>query len=294
MNWTSAEEYCEELNGRLIVLDSQEKLDNLTSHDQYKANYMDEERYWTGMRFNDSVRCDLTKDSNPWVYTGWGRWENEDNEPNWCPRQQCVKLGLNLMSSALCKSRYRVLCETEMVHTTAVQDQTITSSTELVEVNDTRSTDTSTDFSISEPEPSYTVSIATSRTEADMTSYDPTTSVMSAITTGAALVPFTAENHTCGRCCSSQNVTSRTLDQYELEESIAALRAQLTVNKTELSAYKRKLISVYDSRPSSVVMGSVACAILVTVIGVIVLPDVLALGLFMCRRLQTQHKILII
>ncbi|XP_033726356.1 uncharacterized protein LOC117315984 [Pecten maximus] len=65
MNWTSAEEYCEELNGRLIVLDSQEKLDNLTSHDQYKAQYLDEERYWTGMRFNDSVRCDLTKDYNP-------------------------------------------------------------------------------------------------------------------------------------------------------------------------------------------------------------------------------------
>ncbi|XP_033726034.1 cell wall protein IFF11-like [Pecten maximus] len=195
-----------------------------------------------------------------------------------------------MMRTAFCNRVYKAICEREMVHTAITHDQS-TTSTELLEVNSVTSSITS-----SKPEhhTAPTTLLTTTSTPEEDVSRSTDSSTMSAISTTVALVTSELENDTCRKCCSSQEVNSRELSKTELEDWIATLRFQLAVNKTRLSVQRRKLISVYDSRPGSVAMGGVACTLLVTVIGVIVVPDILALWKFVRNLYSTQQKTLVV
>ncbi|XP_021340139.1 cell wall protein DAN4-like [Mizuhopecten yessoensis] len=108
------------------------------------------------------------------------------------------------------------------------------------------------------------------------------TAVLSTLSTATTLFPSAVVNDNCSKCCF-KSIKTRNLDQQERDEIKHALKVQLAVNKTNLSIQKRKLISVYDSRPSSVAMGGLACVVLAAVVGVIVVPDVITLGEFVYK-----------
>ncbi|XP_069136743.1 uncharacterized protein [Argopecten irradians] len=63
----------------------------------------------------------------------------------------------------------------------------------------------------------------------------------------------------------------------ELQTAIAAMKKKLTVLKSNTSMSRRKLISVYDARPSSVIIGSSGCVIIIFILCLIVIPDILHL-----------------
>ncbi|XP_021376271.1 uncharacterized protein LOC110465033 [Mizuhopecten yessoensis] len=222
--WEDARKYCQTKNGRLIVLDSQEKWNFYNTHDKYKSNNLSAGWYWTGLRFDDTVQCHTTGDMTTWVYDGWARWSNSVSEPNACPWDRCIRLQNNWMWTSKCKMRCKAICEIGWI--------------------------------------------------------DPMRS-----TTIEPIFETTASgtNDTCDTCCFNANY-SRKLDQHEREQIQHSLRVQLAVNKTDLSAQRRKLISVYDSRPSSVAVGGLACVILAAIVGVIVVPDIICLGRYMFKQ----------
>ncbi|XP_033726355.1 uncharacterized protein LOC117315983 [Pecten maximus] len=242
---------------------------------------------WIGMRFNDSFSCKMKDKAKQWKFDGWGRWGrwNDLNvEPNGCPDKRCVRLRYNAMFTSWCSSLYQALCETDVSQTTSILTTTFshTRAYTIEGVNE-ESVNSSTHFTISETtEASVDTMIPTTEAES-VTSSDLTT-----ISTSMTLVTSGVETDTCAKCCTVKNFTK--LDQFELEESLHELRSQLAVNKTKLSVQRRKLISVYDPRPSSVVMGGVACSILAVIVGVIVLPDAVVSVRFVYTRFDRVHK----
>ncbi|XP_021356392.1 mucin-3A-like [Mizuhopecten yessoensis] len=122
----------------------------------------------------------------------------------------------------------------------------------------------------------------------------PTAGAIAVVPTMSTNVVPTAYNNTlvdgiCEECCVKNNKSNQ-LSHEELKSVIKELKSQLAVNKNNLSTNRRKLISVYDSRPSSVAMGGVAIAIMIVIPGIIVIPDMVNLGRFFYRR---QNKLLI-
>ncbi|XP_060080197.1 uncharacterized protein LOC132559584 [Ylistrum balloti] len=99
------------------------------------------------------------------------------------------------------------------------------------------------------------------------------------------------DRNKCKICCLPRNLT-RHLDLRELEEIKHMLKVQLTLNKTSLSSHQRKLISVYDSRPTSKAMGALACVILAAAVGIIIVPDILSLVGFVYKSFRTQCETL--
>ncbi|XP_033725326.1 mucin-2-like [Pecten maximus] len=91
--------------------------------------------------------------------------------------------------------------------------------------------------------------------------------------------------NTCDKCCIKVNST---LTEHEIEMKQNLLKVQLAVNKTNLSSHRRKLISVYDSRPSSLAMGIVACAILVSVGVFIIIMDAITMYRLMYKRFMNR------
>ncbi|XP_033724885.1 pneumococcal serine-rich repeat protein-like [Pecten maximus] len=454
MNWESARVYCEERNGLLINLDSQEKWDYFTAHDQYRESHVFARRFWIGVRFSDDSTCNGTGEYRSWVFDGWGRWFGENSEPYDCPHFRCVQLIYGWMMTFSCSDQSRALCEIELLNatetsktthaqyiytisqtegegtesappityrksesevslpvstTTCTPGRTIfgsmdssillgtikpgssssvsttastsgrtivgsmdsstyfgtlkpvasssvptTASTPGINIvgsmdsstdfgtlkhvasslasttastswrtivgsmdsstdfgtlkpvasslasttastsgiNIVGSMDSSSDLSTSEPDASSVSSMLLTVAEGSVTSSVPKPSTLTPSMT--SLTPSDEEeNTTCGKCCSRE-IKPRTFDQGEVEEILRMLKTELAVNKTNLSSQRRKLISVYDSRPSSAAMGGLACSILATLVGVIVVPDAVALGRFVYKRFNTQHKTLII
>ncbi|XP_021356394.1 mucin-3A-like [Mizuhopecten yessoensis] len=175
--------------------------------------------------------------------------------------------------------------------------RTTTQSTHSDEVtSDVRTTTQSTHSD----EVTSDVKTTTQSTHSDEVTSDVKTTTQSTHSAGAtAVVPTmstnvvpTAYNNTlvdgsCEECCVKNN-KSRQLSHEELKSVIKELKSQLAVNKNNLSTNRRKLISVYDSRPSSVAMGGVAIAIMIVIPGIIVIPDMVNLVRFMYRR-QKKH-----
>ncbi|XP_069103215.1 serine-rich adhesin for platelets-like [Argopecten irradians] len=325
MNWTEATDYCYERNGRLIVLDSQKKWEAFTSHAQYNEFKLSEGVYWMGMRFNDSFNCTHDGYSSLWLYNGWsrwGRWNDFYVEPDGCKKQECVQLRDNMLFSDLCYLVFRALCEADTSRGISVPEQMTTDppSSSKTPRFGAESTDVSTSApkagvssgptSTFQPSEMSSVSASTSTSKPDVSPVstslssreeEPTSSAFSTSTlemietsdttnspTTTAQITARLTNTTCSRCCPLDNRTKNY--QFDIERSLRMLRRQLAVNRTDLSARKRKLISVYDSRPSSVAMGGVACVLLATVATVIVIPDAFALCRYVYRR-YWSHRI---
>ena len=63
------------------------------------------------------------------------------------------------------------------------------------------------------------------------------------------------------------------VSKQEVEESLSRLRLELLLEIKSLNSYRRKKTSVSDKRASSIVMGTVAVIVLVTVCSLIVIAD---------------------
>ncbi|XP_033741962.1 uncharacterized protein LOC117328538 [Pecten maximus] len=91
--------------------------------------------------------------------------------------------------------------------------------------------------------------------------------------------PFNSTTVLRNNCFVRRNKIKH-LSLEELNYAVLELKTLLAVNKTKLSSYRCKHISVYDPRLSSVAMGGVAIAILTAIIGMILIPDMVDLARF--------------
>ncbi|XP_033726212.1 uncharacterized protein LOC117315903 [Pecten maximus] len=254
------------------------------------------------MRFNDTFPCKRKGTANQWIYSGWGRWGRWNilnEEPEGCPVQECVIIYNNEMFTWWCYVLLQALCETGVFHAsiqTTDSDQTTTSSEEDEDFVDwsTVATMTSSEKDGDFVDWATVATMTSSEKDGDFVDWStvatmtPTTSTSSAISATKSLVDSDVENGICAKCCSNKKHPS--LDQDELDDMLLVLRVQLVVNKAKLSANRRKLISVYDTRPSSVAMGCMAGAILVTVVGIIVIPDAISLCRFVFKLFKSRRK----
>ncbi|XP_069133248.1 uncharacterized protein DDB_G0290587-like [Argopecten irradians] len=87
----------------------------------------------------------------------------------------------------------------------------------------------------------------------------------------------------CVCACSIKNVTALTTE--ELQQKLAQLRKELTVNYTELSSYFRKLNSMPDSRPSAQGIGIIGVGLIALFIFFIIFLDLQ----FLVRTAQTMR-----
>lgn len=71
------------------------------------------------------------------------------------------------------------------------------------------------------------------------------------------------------------NLTKKELEVY-LEEEIANLRGNLTIDPKGTSAFKNTKISAPDSRPSSAAVGALGIILLTVIFGLILISDVLS------------------
>ncbi|XP_069102648.1 uncharacterized protein [Argopecten irradians] len=98
------------------------------------------------------------------------------------------------------------------------------------------------------------------------------------------IIPKVNVSYTCEELCYTNRSHP---SQTELRAMMEELTLELAINKTTLSSRRRQYISVYDSRPTSVAMGGVAVAFLITCLCVIAVPDIISL----VRYLQTVKVI---
>ncbi|XP_033735086.1 uncharacterized protein LOC117323761 [Pecten maximus] len=94
-------------------------------------------------------------------------------------------------------------------------------------------------------------------------------------------------NMSC-ECCVRNRTNITQLSRAELQDAITQLRAQLSVSKIDTSVNLRKRISVYESRPSSMAIGGMACVIIGAVIGCIVLPDFIMMCTFLYKLVKSR------
>ncbi|XP_061195952.1 uncharacterized protein LOC133204224 [Saccostrea echinata] len=84
--------------------------------------------------------------------------------------------------------------------------------------------------------------------------------------------------------------TSNRQKSYITNETIAEwikkMKEELYVNKSKTSAYNRSLISVYESRPSAVQLGSVGVLLISFTITALILPDIIAVVKNVCNKLN--------
>ncbi|XP_062587110.1 uncharacterized protein LOC134248727 [Saccostrea cucullata] len=71
-----------------------------------------------------------------------------------------------------------------------------------------------------------------------------------------------------------------------LAEWIKEMKKNLSVHKSNTSAYNRSLISVYESRPSAVQIGSVGVFLISFTIIVLILPDIVAVVNNLCNNIN--------
>ncbi|OWF47867.1 uncharacterized protein LOC110453859 [Mizuhopecten yessoensis] len=107
-------------------------------------------------------------------------------------------------------------------------------------------------------------------------------------TTGSMTTPYdvtsTQKSNSTSCSCGDKKNWSTQLGHDELQNLIQELKSQVAVDRKDLSAWKRKSVSVYDSRPSNVAIGCVAIAFLTTAATLIIVPDIISLVRFLHNR----------
>ncbi|XP_069114613.1 beta-2-glycoprotein 1-like [Argopecten irradians] len=78
----------------------------------------------------------------------------------------------------------------------------------------------------------------------------------------------------CDCPCDGSNVTSFKLNNATLEELLAALKAELQVDKKSTSMAVRRKISVYEDRPVAKGLGAMGVVLLVFVFAFVIIPDI--------------------
>lgn len=81
--------------------------------------------------------------------------------------------------------------------------------------------------------------------------------------------PTTTIAPNCSCLCNYHNYTDA-----ELQAWIEQLKSELLLNKRALSSSARKKISASDPRASSQAIGSIGALVIVTIVGIIVFPDI--------------------
>ncbi|XP_069129246.1 uncharacterized protein [Argopecten irradians] len=104
------------------------------------------------------------------------------------------------------------------------------------------------------------------------TSSTPSISTGATLSTGATASTCVNKSVWSSKCCI-RRTRVKYLSMEELVYAVQELKLRLTVNKTSLSSWKCKHLSVYEARPSSVAMGGVAIAILISIIGMMFISD---------------------
>ncbi|XP_033733248.1 protein SLG1-like [Pecten maximus] len=94
---------------------------------------------------------------------------------------------------------------------------------------------------------------------------------------------------TC-KCYKTYWNNSKRLTTKEKLQLRSELQTKLAVMKNSTSMFKRKLISEYDSRPSSITMGCFAIVILSLIVGMIIIPDVINLISYVHRWRRCHQK----
>ncbi|XP_061195953.1 sushi, von Willebrand factor type A, EGF and pentraxin domain-containing protein 1-like [Saccostrea echinata] len=92
--------------------------------------------------------------------------------------------------------------------------------------------------------------------------------------------------YTSLKCQDTSNRQRSYVTNETLEEWIKKMKEDLYVNKSKTSVYNRSLISVYESRPSAVQLGSVGVFLISFMITALILPDIIALVKKVCHKLN--------
>ena len=107
-------------------------------------------------------------------------------------------------------------------------------------------------------------------------------------TIGVATQTSATPQWSCSACVCHNKTYSLYIEdpilRAEVEVKINELRSALTINKTELSSYRRTKISVPDQRVVCKVVGSVAVIVLCFCCAVIVVPDITMLFKYVFQR----------
>ncbi|XP_060076618.1 uncharacterized protein LOC132556250 [Ylistrum balloti] len=251
MGYPEADQYCRENNGTLIAFDTQEKWDNFQLNDLYTSALKDG-NFWIGHKYQPTIcastGCFHISDVDWWC----------TSFPETCGDvDECIHVHQKdgKVHRKGCTDSNQVVCERGVVTT---ESKTTTTTTTVP------STTTST---------AVTTSATPDLTSSTSTETTPTTS-------SVLLGTSTTESSTL----ATPTTTVNSMTQEELLDTIQRLRSQLIVRKNSTSLYKRQFISVYESRVSSVVLGSSAIIFLVLAISVIIIPDVINMIKFMVKK----------
>ncbi|XP_062612664.1 sushi, von Willebrand factor type A, EGF and pentraxin domain-containing protein 1-like [Saccostrea cucullata] len=90
--------------------------------------------------------------------------------------------------------------------------------------------------------------------------------------------------HTSLQCQDTTKGLRSYITNETLAEWIQQMKKNLSVHKLNTSAYNRSLISVYESRPSAVQIGSVGVFLISFTIVILILPDIVALVKNLCKK----------
>ncbi|XP_033726001.1 C-type mannose receptor 2-like [Pecten maximus] len=305
VNWTNAKNACADLNSHLVRNENAEI-------DAFLRDVMDVEditSIWTGANDLETEGVFVWEDNGvPVSYTDW----EENNPNNYHNKQHCVRFKESESWNDLyCYRLYAYACQRTLlpeansnanttVSTTATGPTTITPSTDGVinsisedhingsgdpvtekswDQGDTTIGNTNnTLIDVSEGSAATSPESSTVRSNSSTTEYQGSTATSTGSTDGSNRSTGTQLDRNCF-CCNKNNVTHLTNDKKQ--EIITQLKEELYVAKTNTSASRRKLISVYDSRPSSVALGGLGCTLLVFTLGCIVVPDIINLVRFL-------------
>ncbi|XP_060066676.1 uncharacterized protein LOC132546962, partial [Ylistrum balloti] len=303
-NWSEGESYCLEHNGRFVTIDTQGKYDRILDLDN---NDILSTEVFIGLSTTSTNCTDyIWSSGKPLVWSKWKR-SKVNPEPNRCTTNQCIRLVSGTFRTTECKHTYKALCEyvvkTPSSSTTMATTQIIKTTTLKMAATETSITFSPFSFS-SLPSTLETTSPIT-KTPVDMetslittvakeTSTNPiSASLLYSSTTKSTIGTATAMELTTFSSTSATSIVNVTciirktnvtkLSHGELLEIITQLKAELSVSKNNTSTYRRKRISVYESRPSSMIMGGVACTIMSVLICGIVVPDIITLLVFLFK-----------
>ncbi|XP_062613869.1 uncharacterized protein LOC134275616 [Saccostrea cucullata] len=94
--------------------------------------------------------------------------------------------------------------------------------------------------------------------------------------------------HTSLQCQDTTKGLRGYITNETLAEWIKEMKKNLSVHKSNTSAYNRSLISVYESRPSAVQIGSVGVFLISFTIIVLIFPDIVAVVKNLCKKINKK------
>ncbi|XP_021374982.1 flocculation protein FLO11-like, partial [Mizuhopecten yessoensis] len=281
--WAETQLYCEQNNGKILILDSAEKWESFKLDPVYTVSQGNGNKYWVGHACGGCT--------NEMWCTG-------------CPDNDCVELkGGELKRHPDCTHVHKAICEKVATTTTSsTTTSTSTTTTTTPVVTSTTSTTTAISPVVTTATSTTTttlpvVTTATSTTTAispfvtwaksTTTNVSPVVTSMTSTTTAVASLGTSTTSNvaqtTTNVCCCFRPNSTKVLDDVELQEALQKLKSELLVKKNATSLYRRQFISVYESRASSVTIGSVSIVIMVVVGSLIVVPDIGKLVRFLCK-----------